>query len=139
MIKGEDGFGKHCLCQGLAKHGVSKSSCDHPHFLCHPSAWHICSQTHLYWLLFLWLRPNTCEGYLTHGLRVCTPFPQARCGRGRWSSLICSQGVGRNEYWCLPGFYLLSFYLVLDPIPCHCAINTQGGFLPTQVSLSEIP
>lgn len=82
VIKGEDGFVKHCLCQGLAKHGVSKSSCDHPHFLYYLSAWHVRSQTHLYWLLFLWLRPNTCEGNLTHVLRVCSPFRQARCGKG---------------------------------------------------------
>lgn len=125
---------KHCWCQGLAKHGVSKSYCDHPHFLSHPSAWHIPKPT---CPGYLWLRPNTCEGYLIRGLRVCTPFRQARCGRGCWSCLICSQGVRRDECWCLPGFCLLSFCLVLDSIPCHCAVNSQGGFLPTQANLSE--
>lgn len=134
--QGEGGFVKHCCCQGLTKHGVSKSCHDHPHFLSHLSAWHVPKPT---CPGYLWLRPNTCEGFLTHGLRVCTPFRQARCGRGSWSRLICSQGEGRDECWCLPGFCLLSLCLVLDPVPCHCAVNSQGGFFPMQANLSELP
>lgn len=91
------------------------------------------SQIHLYRLLFSRLKPNTCEEYLAHG------FPLSKQGVegevwGSRSCFSCSQGVGRDERLCLPGFCLLPVYLVLDPIPCHCAVNTQGGFPLTQIS-----